>query len=117
MILAAGLLAASYVSGDLQAVIDGDTTGVVVWAIGALGLFGTIAARKRRAWLRWICAEGVCTILGLFGTVVGFMIALAGITGDIQADKLGGIETALVTTAAGIIVHIWLLLVREFTRE
>lgn len=115
MVIAAGLLAVAVVSGNLQHVIDGDRTGIV-WAVGALGFVGTACARWRRAWLTWMCDQGVAPLLGLLGTVIGFMMALGGLSSDAYAANMAGVETALTTTVAGVVVHLWLLLVREFTR-
>lgn len=59
-------------------------------------------------------------LLGLIGTVVGFMIALSGVEPEIAADVsaigpmvsilIEGMSVALHTTLVGSILHIWLMI-------
>ena len=111
-----GALGASYSVGALGDVIERDQTGIVYGLIAA-ALICTALAQTRRRVLIWVLDHQIAPIVGLLGTVLGFMAALAGITGDVTAAKLSGVETALVTTAVGMVCHIWLLVVREATRE
>jgi len=108
LIAGGGALAALHISGVLLPFIESDATRIVP-ALITIAALCTIWARPRD----WVVDQQICPTLGLLGTVLGFMVALAGIEGDITADKLGGVTTALTTTAAGIIAHIWLLVVRE----
>lgn len=63
---------------------------------------------------------GALVLLGLIGTVVGFMIALAGVDPDTAADAasigpmvttlIDGMSVALHTTLVGAVLNIWLML-------
>ncbi len=58
-------------------------------------------------------------LLGLIGTVVGFIIALSGVDVDLAADVnsvgpmistlIGGMSVALYTTLVGAVLNIWLM--------
>lgn len=115
LLTAFGLLAFGYVGGVVQPIYAGDSTGIV-WGISGLALMGTVLARWRRGVLRFLCSEGVTMTLGLLGTVLGFIAALSGVVSGDEILKLDGVRTALFTTAAGIVGHLWLMLVREATR-
>lgn len=115
LLTAGACLALAYVAGDLAALIAGDSTGLV-WGVAGLGIVGTVMARRRRAWLVWLCEWQVTTLLGLLGTVLGIWQAMQGLDGTPGPEELAGAFTALTTTAAGLIVHLWLMVVREATR-
>lgn len=116
LITAAGLLALAHLAGVLEAVFTVDATGIT-YTIAALGAGGTLLARLCRGFLRWVCDQGVTVTLGLLGTVIGFMAALSGIVSADDTAKFAGVETALATTVVGVIAHLWLLVVREVTRD
>jgi MotA/TolQ/ExbB proton channel family len=58
-------------------------------------------------------------MLGLIGTVVGFIIALAGVRPEVASDinaigpmvsiLIGGMSVALYTTLVGSVLHVWLM--------
>jgi len=58
-------------------------------------------------------------MLGLIGTVVGFIIALAGVRPEVASDVaaigpmvstlIGGMSVALYTTLVGSLLHVWLM--------
>jgi biopolymer transport protein ExbB/TolQ len=87
---------------------------------GRAALAGTLRLKlaTRLASIRYIA--GLLVLLGLIGTVIGFIIALAGIdpaaAGDLQAigpmvsQLVEGMAIALYTTLAGSILNIWLML-------
>ena len=62
---------------------------------------------------------GSLVILGLIGTVVGFIIALSGVRPDQAADVkaitpmvstlIAGMSTALYTTLVGSVLNVWLM--------
>lgn len=110
-----GCLVAAYLLGFLDYLVGADQSGIVAVLTG-LAFICTLLASTRRKLLVWVIDNQLAPMLGLLGTVLGFMVALEGITGDVTAAKLAGVHTALVTTAAGMIAHIWLLIVREATR-
>lgn len=112
----AGALAALQIGGVLGPFIEDDATGIVLGLI-ALAAFCTALSGYWRKALVWVVENQVCPTLGLLGTVIGFMMTLEGITGDVTAAKMAGVSTALVTTATGMIAHLWLLVVREATRK
>ncbi len=55
-------------------------------------------------------------MLGLLGTVAGFMIAITGAVEGDTALKFAGVSTALSTTAVGIVAHLYLLVMQRFMR-
>lgn len=110
-----GAIAALHISGNLMPYIMADSTFITAGLIG-FAFICTILSTCRRKLMIWVIDNQVMPMLGLLGTVLGFMIALNGIVGAMEATKLAGVETALITTAAGMIAHLWLLVVREATR-
>ncbi|GBD41266.1 hypothetical protein HRbin39_00645 [bacterium HR39] len=73
-----------------------------------------MAARNRH--VLWV--HGALVLLGLVGTVVGFVIALSGVDPERAADVSAvgpmiarltdGLAVALHTTLVGAIAHLWL---------
>ena len=63
---------------------------------------------------------GTLVLLGLIGTVVGFIIALSGVDPDKASDfdavapmistLIQGMSTALFTTLAGAVLNVWLMI-------
>lgn len=115
LITAAGAMAMAYVAGAIQPVFANDQTGIV-WAIAGLGVLGTLLARRKRMALVWLCEHHVAPLLGLLGTVIGVMLAMQSFNGVPGPEQLGGVFVALNTTAAGLTVQLYLMLVREITR-
>ena len=79
---------------------------------------------------RWEDVEFIrenLVILGLIGTVVGFIIALAGVVPDAVSDAasnrlmiatlISGIKIAVHTTLVGMVGYFWLGLNWRFTKE
>ncbi len=63
---------------------------------------------------------GLCPLLGLLGTVLGMMTTFAGVTtgGAVRPDALArGVSQALVTTQAGLVMALPLLLVHGYLRS
>jgi len=63
---------------------------------------------------------GLCPLLGLLGTVLGMMTTFDGVTlwGTVEPDKLAhGVSRALVTTQAGLVMAMPLLLVHGYLRS
>ena len=63
---------------------------------------------------------GLCPLLGLLGTVLGMMTTFAGVTagGVVRPDALArGVSQALVTTQAGLVMALPLLLVHGYLRS
>lgn len=115
LVVFVGALAALGIGGILGPALRADAT-YIVYTLLVMSAACTALAGARRAILIWTIEAQICPTLGLLGTVIGFMAALSGIVDDVSAAKMAGVETALVTTAAGMIVHLWLLVVREVTR-
>lgn len=121
-IAATALFLAGLGEGYVQPVIAGDSSRVVI-VIGAAFLVGqwqTIrAARGNPAALVAVrrVAE-MLVMLGLIGTVIGFVIAMSGIdpaaAGDVSrvsgmvAQMVEGMGVALYTTLAGAVLSLWL---------
>ncbi len=79
--------------------------------IAGVGLIGIIGVALRH----WPLAEFIkrnLPTLGLLGTAIGFSLAVAGLgaSDDGFELKLLGLNTALNTTIAGLIGHLWLAL-------
>lgn len=110
----AALLLAGIAQGAVIDLFATDLTGMT-GGIGAAFLCGIVAAFLGR-WgaVEWI-AEHLPT-LGLLGTVLGFAIALGGLTGDDLSIRNLGIHTALNTTIAGVIGSLWLSLTMRLCR-
>jgi hypothetical protein len=106
--LAAGLVYAAALAGWLQHVIVADGTGIVWGTMGLAGLTFATAAWTSE-FIDWACEHGLTLLLGLLGTLTGFMAALSGVTDGDIVQKLAGIETALSTTVVGLVCHLWLI--------
>jgi len=131
-IICLALVGAAFGEGYVQQVIDGDSTGMV-WAIAAVhvlglaftfrkaaGLRGTkptqFAMRAHLAPLRYV--SGTLVLMGLIGTVLGFIMALQGIRADAAGDVAAvtdmvnqlvrGMGVALYTTLVGSIFSAWI---------
>ena len=71
---------------------------------------------SRNTWLKWLANSLV--LLGLIGTVVGFIIALSGVDPSLVSDidvigkmiaiLISGLATALYTTLVGAVFNVWL---------
>jgi len=60
---------------------------------------------------------GLCPLLGLLGTVLGMMATFRGVTagGAVEPDALaGGVSQALITTQAGLVMALPLLLIHGY---
>jgi biopolymer transport protein ExbB/TolQ len=100
----------SKASKALQAMQRTDSTGRASIA-AALRL----KLAQRAGTLRWV--SGTLVMLGLIGTVVGFMIALSGVDADTAGDVaaigpmvsalIEGLGVALTTTLVGSVLSIW----------
>jgi biopolymer transport protein ExbB/TolQ len=88
---------------------EGDARGILATAL-RLKLSHRISVVRQIA--------GSLVILGLIGTVIGFIIALSGVHPDQAADVkaitpmvstlIAGMSTALYTTLVGAVLNIWL---------
>lgn len=69
-----------------------------------------------RQYLNLIAAmAAACPLLGLLGTVVGMVRTFEALTGGVQSDHLaGGIGQALITTQAGLVVGLPLVLAHGY---
>ncbi len=107
-VLGLALYWAAFMIGWVGIIIDGDSTGISygVFAIAGVGLMSMSWTPE---WGRWLCDHGVPLLLGLLGTLVGFMTALSGMVLDDSALKMQGVDSALTTTITGLVVHLYLL--------
>ena len=88
---------------------DGDARGILATSL-RLKLSHRVAVVRQIA--------GSLVILGLIGTVIGFIIALSGVRPDQAADVkaitpmvstlIAGMSTALYTTLVGSVLNVWL---------
>lgn len=117
LIAAVGSLGVAAIAG-LGGYLTSDQTGIV-YLILVIGLIGTAtsAAPRWRHWLHWLCNEGVALLFGLLGTVVGFTTSLYALAEGNPTATLDGLRTALSTTAVGLVVHVYLLLLRRSTDD
>lgn len=117
IVLTAGaLLGFAWVHHLVQPIFDGDPTGIV-WVVAAVTGAGALAAFWAPSWLAWLCEHGVTLMLGLLGTVVGFMSAIAGAVSGDDAAKMDGVTTALTTTIAGMVSHLFLIVLEKVSRR
>jgi len=108
------------IDGWIMMAVDGDATKITL-LIAALFIVGLIVSARRAFGgdimvIRQIANSLV--MLGLIGTVIGFVIALSGVdsaaAGDITAitgmvsTLISGIGVALYTTLAGSVFSLWL---------
>ncbi len=103
---AAGLYVA-WRAGLLVEFFTADKTGMTIVIAGVAGIGIGCAA-----WQRWDTVEFISRHLptmGLLGTVVGFSMAIAGLGEDFDIKMLG-LHTALNTSLAGMLGHLWLSL-------
>ena len=110
------LLGAAYRQGWVQLVLDGDRTylSVVIFGVFLTGAVGL--ARGHRHFARHI--QHSLVMLGLIGTVIGFVIALQSVdpaaAGDVDrisetvAQLISGLGVAMFTTLVGSIGALWL---------
>jgi len=109
-VIAATALYGAWRAGLLVEFFAADEMGLtaLIAAVAVIGVFGV-------AMQRWGLVEFIkiqCPTLGLLGTAVGFSLAVAGLGADDGGFelKLLGLNTALNTTIAGLIGHLWLAL-------
>ena len=113
---ALGLLSAGVYAGVVQRALFADQTGIV-WVLIALACVASCATRWRYLFSDWIVEHGLLILLGLLGTVVGFMQAITGVLADDSIVKMAGVDTALSTTAVGLVAHIYLLIMQRAMRK
>ncbi len=107
------LLGAAWLRGWIDPIFVGDSTGLTVLIAAAglrLGMASYIAPIRQIA--------NSLVLLGLIGTVVGFIIALSGVDPDTVSDVnaispmvstlLSGMAVALNTTLVGAALNLWL---------
>lgn len=134
---AVALLGTAYGVGWVDQVVAGDRSHVV-FVILAVFLFGLALCARRIWWVSGARDRGdtytaslliariaavrqtanSLVLLGLIGTVLGFVIAFSGIDAEMIGDSeraaemisqvIGGMGVALYTTLVGTITHIWL---------
>lgn len=110
------LFASAYYLGWVELLRHSDRTGIVegISALAIIGCFGSLYSRKLAAWI-----ASFLPLLGLLGTVIGFMLAFGGDINpetmtdpegfkQLVAQMLSGLGTALSTTLVGIVAYIWL---------
>lgn len=113
-VIAAGLLAGAWLAGWLQILLHADRWHALP-VLGFVLLVGLwLAGRRRWADVEWVA--DLLPILGLIGTVVGFILTAA--TGDLAtaAGKTAlavDVLYALVSNLGGIVGYAWLTLVRR----
>lgn len=128
----AGVLSLLVVEGYATPVFTGDAT----YMTHGIAVLGAVSVLLSLWWAAWRCADPVRAVhwlgylaqllvgLGLLGTVVGFCMALAGVSASGVADVaaigpmvsalLAGMGTALYTTLIGAVAAEWVKLNRQF---
>ena len=99
-------VAADWQADLIRPLFDQDTTHITYVIAGLTAALGTTYRTK---WTPWTVKHGVLLMFGLLGTVVGFMMALSGVTAGVDLTKMTGVTTALTTTIVGIVCHLYLL--------
>lgn len=112
------LLGGASSQGWVTHIVEADSSRLtlVIAALFMIGLY--FVFRHSRANIIWIAHSLV--VLGLIGTVIGFIQALSGVdvkaTGDatsispMVASLIAGMGTALYTTLVGAVCNLWLRL-------
>lgn len=117
-LVGAALIVAAWLRGWVMLVIEADASRMV-WLIGAVFLVGVGAAGLR--WWRTVdFVANSLVLLGLIGTVVGFVIAFSGVNpegaaeiesvGPMVSALISGMGVAMYTTLIGAIGYVWLTL-------
>lgn len=113
-VVAAGLLVGAWLTGWLHLLLAADRFHALP-VLGVVMLVGIwLASRRRWGDVEWLA--DLMPILGLIGTVVGFILTAA--TGDLTtaAGKTAlaiDVLYALVSNLGGIVGYFWLTLVRK----
>lgn len=91
---------------------------ILIFLIGLIRSYTALSNKSH--WRDVSYISETLVMLGLFGTVVGFMIALSGVDPSISSDPssvspmvttlIAGLRVAIYTTLVGIIGYIWLTL-------
>lgn len=103
-----GIFSAGLFSGVIQPVFENDKTYITYFIV-----FSTIIISFIPSIRDWVCDNALTLFLGLLGTVLGFSMAIYGISNENSLAKLEGVNTALNTTIVGLISHIYLLVLRK----
>ena len=124
-------LKVSSISRQLNSVRDFDPLGSSVAAeylakireadTGSRGILANalrLRLSQNIAWIRYLA--GSLLLLGLIGTVIGFIIALSGVdpekasdvgvVGPMISTLISGMSTALYTTLVGSVLNVWLMI-------
>ncbi len=107
-VIAAAALYGAWRADLLVPFFTADKIGLtaMIAGVAALGVAG-VAVRR---WTLVAYLKDNLPTLGLLGTVVGFSMAVAGLSGDDFELKFLGLDTALNTTIAGLVGSLWLSL-------
>ena len=118
------ILIYGYREGYAEYVYHADRTHLVVFIFIAF-LIGLAFVPKKPDIASWISVKLVD--LGLLGTVLGFIIALSGVSIAAVNDPeqvvqmvtqlLSGMRTALFTTITGLVGYLWLSLTIRINRQ
>ena len=116
-LVALSLILGAFFLGWPQAIWHADATHISA-GIAAITVAASISAgfARTREWLPWVVDNGVTLLLGLLGTVLGFMAAVQGMASADVAAKMGGVSTSNATTVAGLVCHLYLLVLARVVR-
>ena len=105
-ITAGTLFIAGWAHGVIADVFLMDRTRMTFFiaATGTIGLYNV--ARKR--WEAAAYYGQLCARLGIMGTIIGFLWALAGLAEADNEAMLAGVKVALLTTLVGLGARIWI---------
>jgi hypothetical protein len=110
IICVVGLVAAGIFSGVVQPVFENDKT-YITYFISTITVFVSFMPSIRD----WLCDNAIILFLGLLGTILGFSLAISGISDDDIVTKIDGVSTALNTTIVGIVGHLYLISLKKLS--
>lgn len=128
-VAAAALMAAAFIEGHAQAAFTPDKS-ILTWAIAGVFVLGlALCVRAARGGPTRPIGQvaNALVMLGLIGTVWGFIVALSGVdpatAGDVSkvaqmvSKLVEGMGIALYTTLEGSVLALWLTVNRQMLQD
>ncbi len=116
ILVGVALLVAAGLRGWVTMVVEADESNII-WLIVAVFLVG-LGAVGMRWWRTVDYLANTLVMLGLIGTIVGFIIAFSGVdpesaariesVGPMVSALISGAGVAMYTTLVGAVGHVWL---------
>ena len=124
-IAAIAIVAGAWVEGYIQPLFAPDKS-ILTWVIAGVWLIGMVQSFRKR-WISVINISEALVMLGLIGTVFGFIVALSGVDPDKAGDVsqvsgmvsrlIEGMGIALWTTLEGSVLSLWLAINQQLSDD